>query len=208
MLWSILIAAIPARYHSAQELLHSLLENQSVARMPDVELLYMMDNRRRSVGAKRNALLEIALGEYISFVDDDDMVAPNYVEKLHAAIVKGRRADPTIDVICFPQRAILSPAGVIHECTYSLGYYRQREPNQRRVLTAGDTENVLNWSGPPAHTMIWRRDVVKDVLFPEKNFGEDVSWVDAACELAKTEMVFDGSPMYFYQYSEKGTATR
>ena len=69
MLWSILIAAIPERYHSVHGLLHSLLEQQSVARMQDVELLYLMDNRRRSVGEKRNALLQLAHGDYLSFID-------------------------------------------------------------------------------------------------------------------------------------------
>ena len=206
MLWSILICAIPCRYHSVQGLLFNLLETQSVARMPDIELLYLMDNKRRSVGAKRNALLAMAQGEYISFVDDDDDVAPDYVQKIHAAIAKARKTD--IDVICFPQRATLSPAGVIHECTYSLAHYKQRKPDKRRLLAAGPAENTLLWTGPPSHTMAWRREIVQDILFPEKNFGEDVTWVDLACEKAEAEMVLTGKPLYFYAFDEGKTATR
>jgi glycosyltransferase involved in cell wall biosynthesis len=224
MLWSILIAAIPERYHSAHGLLHSLLEQQSVARMQDVELIYCMDNRRRCVGAKRNDLLAMAKGEYVSFVDDDDEVASDYVQKIYRAITKARKLEkvedaagvvvamggpiaPT-DVICFPQRATLIPANVIHECTYSIKHWKDRKPEERRQLAPTDKPNTLAWSGPPAHTMIWRREIVKDIKFPEKNFGEDVDWVDAACELAKSEMVLNGEPLYYYKFDEAKTSTR
>lgn len=214
MLWSILISAIPERFHSVHPLLLSLLEKQSVARMPEIELIYLMDNRRRPVGAKRNDLLSIARGEYISFVDDDDEVSPEYVKQIHKAILLTRKSDSQADVICFPQRATLHPANVTHECTYSLAHWKDREPDKRRQLApAHDGEgkvlaNTLNWTGPPAHTMIWRRELVKDIRFEEKNFGEDSLWVDAACEKAKAEVRIEGSPLYYYKFSEEGSATR
>jgi len=214
MLWSILMAAVPERYHSAQPLLHSLLETQSVARMPDVELIYVMDNKRRSVGEKRNDLLGMARGLYVSYIDDDDMVGPDYVQKLYRQIVSGRKSDPPADVICFPQRATLKEAGVVHECTYSLAHWKDREPDKRRQLSQRFNEkgeplqNVLNWTGPPAHTMVWRRKVLEGIRFPEKMFGEDVDFVDQACERAKTEIILNGEPMYFYNFSEAGTTTR
>jgi len=150
LLWSILIPAIPERYHSAHALLYSLLEQQSVARMQDVELLYLMDNRRRSVGAKRNNLLAMARGDYLSFVDDDDQIAADYVQKIYRQIAAARKNNPPADVICFPQRCTLNPSGVVHECTYSLKYWRNREPDKRRTLALTKKQNVLAWSGPPA----------------------------------------------------------
>ena len=230
MLWSILITAIPERYHSVQPLLHNLLEKQAVARMPDVELLYLMDNRRRPVGAKRNDMLAMAKGEYVSFIDDDDEVSVDYVQKIYRAIVKARKSELAsagingrnqdgsfkvnqIDVICFPQRATLNPAGVTHECTYSLKHWKDREPEKRRVLAQAMKDgkpilNTLDWTGPPAHTMVWRLDCIKDCRFPDQNYGEDVDFVDQACELAKNELVLNGAPLYYYKFSEEGTATR
>ena len=214
MLWSILICGVPERYHSAQPLLHNLLEKQSVNRMPDVELLYHMDNKRRSVGRKRNGLLYEAQGEYVSFIDDDDDVAPDYVRKIHDAIVEARKSKTPIDVICFPQRATLSPHNITHECTYSLAHWRSREPEKRRVLAPAHDDkgavlpNVLNWSGPPAHTMVWRAEAIEHVRFLDKNFGEDVEWVDAACKIAETEICLNGEPLYYYRFSEQGTTTR
>ena len=208
MLWSILIPSIPERYHTAQGLLFSLLESQSIARMQDVELLVLMDNKRRSVGAKRNALLEMAQGEYVSFIDDDDEVATDYVQKIYRLIAKTRKEKTPADVICFPQRATLVNQGVVHECTYSLAHWKDREPDKRRQLAPTDKPNTLAWSGPPAHTMVWRREIAQSAKFPEKNFGEDVDWVDAVCEKAKTEIVLSGEPLYLYKFDSERTATR
>lgn len=208
MLWSILIAAIPERYHTVQPLLYKLLEKQSVARMPDVQWIYLMDNRRMSVGEKRNHLLRMARGEYVTFIDDDDDVSDDYVVRIHDGIVASRKQDEPVDVICFPQRALLQPANIVHECTYSLKHWREREPEKRRVLEDPGKPGTLNWSGPPAHTMCWRREVVKDFRFDEKNFGEDVAWVDGVCAKAKTEMQLGGEAIYIYRFDERKTATR
>lgn len=207
MLLSILIAAIPDRYHLAHGLLYSLLESQAVARRPDVELLYVMDNRRRSVGAKRNALLDMAKGDYVCFIDDDDMVATDYVQKITAAIAVGRKCVPPADVIVFPQRATID-GGVVHECTYSLDYFIQRPPEARRQLAQTPDPNVLQWTGPPAHTMAWRRGLLDGVRFEEKNFGEDTAWVDRACEKAVSELKIEGEPLYYYNFSSRNSATR
>lgn len=214
MLWSILITAIPERYHSVQPLLHSLLETQSVARRPDVELLYLMDSKRRTVGEKRNALLDMAVGEYVTFIDDDDEVSPDYVERIYRTIVECRKGDNPADVICFPQRATIQPHNVIHECSYSLEHWRKREPDKRRQMDTFIDENgkpvpsKALWTGPPAHTMAWRRAILKDVRFPAKNCFEDSDFVDAACAVAKTEKILNGHPLYFYKFSETGSATR
>jgi glycosyltransferase involved in cell wall biosynthesis len=208
MLWSILIAAIPERFHSVQPLLLSLLEHQSVARMPDVELLYLLDNRRRSVGAKRNDLLTSARGEYVAFIDDDDSVATDYVHRIYRAIVQTRKSPEPASVICFPQRCTIAPHGLIHECTYSLAYWKDRKPEERRQLAPSDKPNTLNWTGPPAHTMVWRRAVLEGIRFPEKMFGEDVDFVDQACEKAKAEVQIVGAPLYFYHFNEATSRTR
>jgi hypothetical protein len=56
--------------------------------------------------------------------------------------------------------------------------------------------------------MVWRRDVVGDLKFPDKQFGEDVDWVDEACAHATMEMQLEGNPLYFYNFDSKRTATR
>ena len=40
----------------------------------EVEVVINRDNGEKSIGEKRNELLKEATGEYVCFVDDDDMV--------------------------------------------------------------------------------------------------------------------------------------
>jgi hypothetical protein len=55
--------------------------------------------------------------------------------------------------------------------------------------------------------MAWRRELVQGVRFQEKQFGEDVDWVDKCCEKAKTEVQIPGV-LYFYNWNEATSATR
>jgi len=208
MLWSILITAIPERFNTVQPLLFNLLETQGVIRNNEIELIYLLDNRRRTVGAKRNALLDMARGEYISQIDDDDAVAPTYVDTIYKAIARTRRSQPQADVICFPQRATLVQQGIIHECEYSIRYWKEREPEKRRMLEHTSQPNVSKWTGPPAHTMVWRSGIAKACQFPDKQFQEDTVWVDKCCALAVTEVQIAGEPLYFYRFDAARSATR
>lgn len=55
--------------------------------------LYNQDNR--GVGCTRNRALEIARGEYVAFVDSDDAIVPEHLEKLYAAASK-----ENADIVC------------------------------------------------------------------------------------------------------------
>lgn len=56
---------------------------------PEVEVLTFKDDGQRLTGTKRNVLVHQARGQYVSFVDDDDRVAPDYVPLVLRAIQTG-----------------------------------------------------------------------------------------------------------------------
>ena len=64
MILSILICSIEERNQKLQRLL-ALLAKQAT---PDVEVLTSIDNKKKSVGQKRNELLDRARGQYVAFV--------------------------------------------------------------------------------------------------------------------------------------------
>jgi hypothetical protein len=68
-----------------------------------VEILALLDNKMRTIGMKRQALLDIAQGEYLAFVDDDDGVDEHYVAELINAI----KQNDGVDLIVFPIKVTL-----------------------------------------------------------------------------------------------------
>ena len=47
-----------------------------------VEIIVDSDNMEKSVGQKRNDLIQKAQGEYVCFIDDDDFIAENYLSTI------------------------------------------------------------------------------------------------------------------------------
>jgi glycosyltransferase involved in cell wall biosynthesis len=94
---SILTPTVPERAEKLAILTEKLAKQ--IGDLP-VEHLVFSDNRRRSIGQKRQALLSAALGEYVAFVDDDDDVSDDYVGSILAAT----KTQP--DCITFEQIAI------------------------------------------------------------------------------------------------------
>ena len=55
----------------------------------DAEIIYDIDEGQVSIGVKRQRMLHKANGEYIVFIDDDDLVAENYVDLILGALKTG-----------------------------------------------------------------------------------------------------------------------
>jgi glycosyltransferase involved in cell wall biosynthesis len=90
---SILTPAIWRRIDKTRELA------ELIAPHPRVEHVVILDNMTRSVGLKRQACLDSAIGDYIMFVDDDDGIFPDTIPLILAAIKHAP------DVITFKQAA-------------------------------------------------------------------------------------------------------
>ena len=160
-----------------------------------VEVLYLLDNLKMSVGRKRNILLSIAQGEYVAYCDDDDEVAPDYVATLLDAI--GRNHG--VDVIVFGQDCIRGDrGGVTESCQYGLAF---------EYANGVNADGHMWWRGLPSHTMCWRTDLVQGIAFPDETFGEDVAWCRLASAEAKTEVRLNKT-LYTYRYNPKTSRTR
>jgi glycosyltransferase involved in cell wall biosynthesis len=164
---SILTPTIPGR----EKQLHALqtrIEEQSSAlnSSGQVEHLILSDNRKRSIGEKRQALVDIANGEYIAFCDDDDDVSDDYVLEILKAI------ETRADVITFNQKAIYNGLeSVVH-----FGIKNQDgQFNPGNITLRG-----------PWHICAWNRQKVKGCVFGFSNYGEDLVWCHQARKRIKT----------------------
>lgn len=153
----------------------NLLENPN-----DVELIVFMDNKRRSIGHKRQGVLDLAKGLFIAYVDDDDKVDPLYVEKAVASI----KANAYVDVLTFNQWVILNDEPPI-SLTFQLGHEKYDEISDAFPIR------------PPFHVCFWRRGLVKDCTFPDLMYSEDSVWVEQANKLAKTSHHIDHHMMTY-----------
>jgi len=66
---SILIPSIPTRFGRAKALYEKIL---ALVGDKDIEILMLTDNKKRTIGEKREALKNASNGKYFMFVDDDD----------------------------------------------------------------------------------------------------------------------------------------
>lgn len=81
MKWSILIPSVVTR----GELLNRLVERlapQIERANGQVEVVVFWNNFERQIGKLRQMMLEDARGEYVNFIDDDDLVSEDYVETI------------------------------------------------------------------------------------------------------------------------------
>lgn len=158
---SILTPSIPERAPQLSALL-AKVEAQRAGRETDVEHLVFVDSRgARTVGEKRDALLRLARGDYVAFVDDDDDIAPDYLAQILAAIRSA--ASPGPDVVTFRQR--VTYCGV--EGVVSFGLGNRNEPfAPLPALTRR----------APWHVCPFRRSVAVLHAFPATNYGEDWAW--------------------------------
>ncbi len=179
-LLSILTPTIPGRENQVRELADMIPRKGKF-----VEHLVFSDNFARSIGAKRQALVDIARGEYIAFCDDDDMISPDYTARMMEAIKTGA------DVITFRQRAIYN--GLESEVVF--GINNQDEPFQPGGITLR----------APWHVCAWKREKVLDCLFSESNYGEDLCWCLQARKRIRTAHHID-RVLHTYRHDAATTA--
>jgi len=151
---------------------------------PDVEVLWFGDNKRRTVGAKRNAMLLVAQGDYVVFIDDDDVVSENYVASIYAAL----KENP--DVVCFGMTCSLdgAPAKPVH---YSAAH-------------AGDANFADHYDRLPDQKMVVRRILALQVGFPDIQCGEDFQYAQRLKPLIHKQVLIS-DVLYRYIFSSSGT---
>lgn len=178
-LLSILIPTVPERAAQLAGLLAILGDD------PRVEILSFSDNRRRTIGEKRDGLLRLARGEYVAFVDDDDSIAPDYFAEILPACAQGP------DVVTFRQEATVNAA--VSEIEFRLG-----QPNE--PFNPGGLTRRNAW-----HVCAWRRALAICSHFPATNYGEDWSFAAPLCALPGLREVHIPKVLHFYRHSAETT---
>jgi len=139
------------------------------------------DNGEKSIGQKRNELLQQSPAEYVAYVDDDDLLSDNYVKLILEGIEKGVDACSLTGIIT---ENGLNPKKFIHSNRYDSWFEK-------------DGVYYRNTN----HLNCIKSSIAKQFIFPEKNFGEDHDFSKQLLRsgLIKNEHWIE-STIYHYDY--------
>lgn len=179
MKWSICTISAPDRNNDLDRLC-AILERQ--IRGYDIEHVILQE--RGTLGDLRQRCITQATGEYVNFIDDDDLIAHNYVKTIY----------PLMDGVDYiGHRLQLYVNGHKQKPTFHTLKYHGWSEDENGYYRGVDMKN-------PILTRIARQ-----VPF-EGTYGEDARWA-ARIEREhrpKTEHYVD-QPMYFYFHSTERT---
>ena len=133
-----------------------------------------------SVGAKRDALKCRATGEYLVFVDDDDMIAPNYLE----SILRLMESNP--DIITF--RSLYKSSTYWGIVDMNLNHAENEQMNDSTIVKR-----------QPFHVCPIRTSIAQQHSFPDINNAEDWGWMVKVLTDSKTQ---SHSDQILHQYNE------
>ncbi len=173
---SILIPSIPERRESLSKLLAVLY----LQMRPEVEVIINVDSKNITLGAKENRLLEAAKGEYVVFMDDDDMIKPDYISSIFEGIEKG------VDIVQ------IQTDYFIHGVWTALITFR--------LGNDWVTENDQLYRRGCAKFCPHKRELALKVMFEDINLVEDRAYAKGLDALCKTEHLID-HPVYEYRYN-------
>lgn len=195
MILSILIPVLPKRYAVFMRLLEELQKqvtymHKNHPSLGLIEILFddspaFLDGGR-SIGSKRNILRQKASGKYLCFCDDDDNIAPNYIETLV------RMAQSDADILTF--RCLFKNDTYWSMLNMSLDNKTNEETNPDTVVQR------TPWHVCPVRNEIAQKENFDDAL----NHNEDFTWMAKILEHTKTESHTD-KILTQYNHSDAGS---
>lgn len=120
----------------------------------------VIHQQNKGLSGARNAGLDIARGNWLAFVDSDDCVAPQFLEKLHTAAVKAGAEVAICSSLCIDEAGNVLP-GAEHRIADEV---LSREEVLRRLVVS---DFQVSWN------KLYRREIFSTLRFPVGRQNED-----------------------------------
>jgi glycosyltransferase involved in cell wall biosynthesis len=135
-----------------------------------------------SIGKKREELVKRASGKYLCFLDDDEGIAPNYLQVLIELCKKGK------DVCTFMNISKLDNFWMIVNMSL---HHKENEQGTNGIIKR------LPWHICPVKSLY-----AKVVAFDDINYGEDWKWFEKVLSHCRTE-AHSEAVIHQYNHSSK-----
>ena len=194
---SILIPTMTPRRALFEQVLAEIRKQASECWRLRTEILWESDNGELTLGQKRNVLMDRCVGKYHCFIDDDDVLAPDYLKSFVPMITSGIDYDCASFVGAYYKGGTFTwpyAGGVPNEGTFlklfhhSLYYTEWSETPERYIRTISPMNLI-------------KTDIVRQVRYKDIRNTEDHEFSKRlmASGLLKTEFAINPNhPIYHY----------
>jgi hypothetical protein len=159
-----------------------------------VEILVLTDNRKRSTGLKRQALVNASAGRFVTFIDDDDDVSDDYISTL-LDVIDANPDAPDAQCISFDSEATLKGYEGCPENPYRVYTLISNENEQSRV----ENGRWVDIKRKPFHWCLWHCTLAHLASFPDGYIDDDAYWLRQMWPLVEREVHID-KVLHFYRY--------
>lgn len=160
-----------------------------------VETIIYKDDKKISIGEKRERLYSLANGTYSFMIDDDDSIAPNAIELILNAI----KSNLDVDVISFEEYVNMD--GKEYRSNHA-AIYSGWEGDGNSIFPDG-----FHFHRTPFFKSVIRTELAKSIPIQKIRFGEDHAFANDLHPLIKSEFHIS-EPLYRYIHRSSDHNTR
>jgi glycosyltransferase involved in cell wall biosynthesis len=180
---SILIPTMTSRKPLFEQVLAEIRKQAHECQEIRTEILWESDTGELTLGQKRNVLMDRCSGRYHCFIDDDDILAPDYLKTFVPMITSG------VDYDCAAFVGAHYHRGVFTKLFHHSLHYREWSETPERYIRTISPMNLI------------KTDIVRQVRYKDIRNTEDHEFSKRlmASGLLKTEFSLNANyPLYHY----------
>jgi len=147
----------------------------------------VIDKKNSGPGDTRNLGLSKSKGKYLMFVDSDDYVASNFVDKMYNKIIQTQA-----DIVICDFYRVHRDDTITYLNKGKEGVYTKDHMNEALLMDFHSCNKIFT------------RDVIGSLKYPKGMFYEDVVFISEVI-LNASKVVKINDPLYYYRDNEHGT---